>query len=101
MSKCPIDQHRAAAVDMTIGDSTDPSAISEMISLGSRLVIVKEKGVWQTQLADAIDPERSNPRIPNTQQKLLSRGSSDAMVGRTLLQAKRLGCCRPPLWSTR
>ena len=88
MSKRPIDKRRDAAIHMQVGDSTD-GAISEPVSFGDRLLIVKERSIWQVQLADAIDPQRSNPEIPNTHQKLLSRGSSDPLVGRTLLQAKR------------
>ncbi len=88
MIKRPIDHQRDAAISMQVGDATD-GAISEAISLGDRLLIVKEESIWQVQLADDIDPERSNSNIPNTHQKLLSRGSTDPLVGRTLLQAKR------------
>src|SRR5262245_15452219 len=88
--KRPIDVARDAAMSMEVGDATDTSSISEAVSLRDRLLIAKEQGIWQIHLADDIDPARTNERIPNTQQKLIARGSSDVLVGRTLLQAKRL-----------
>ena len=75
---------------MRVDDPTDQSPISEAISLEDRLLLIKEQGVWQVHLSDNIDPDRTNAHIPNTQQKLLARGCADALVGRTLLQARRL-----------
>ena len=75
---------------MEVGDEADQSAIMEMIALPGRMLIVKEQGLWQSQLADNIDPGRTNPAVPNMTQKLLPRGTTDPLVGRTLLQAKRL-----------
>lgn len=90
MTKRSIDQQRDAAVMMQVEDDSDISAIEDMISLPGRLLLIKEMGIWQTQLADNIDPGRTNPGIPNTMQKLLARGAADPLVGRTLLQAKVL-----------
>ncbi len=90
MEKRPIDHARDAAVTMEISDTNDPSPIREVISMPDRILIIKERSIWQIQLADEIDPDRTNPKIPNSQQKLMARGAADPLVCRTLLQAKRL-----------
>ena len=90
MTKRPIDQQRDAAVTMQVEDESDASAIEDVIPLPGRILLIKELGIWQTQLADNIDPGRTNAGIPNTMQKLLARGAADPLVGRTLLQAKVL-----------
>jgi hypothetical protein len=88
MTKRLIDRQRDAAVTMQIADESDTSAIEDMIPLPGRMLLIKKLGIWQAQLADNIDPGRTNPSIPNTMQKLLARGTADPLVGRTLLQAK-------------
>jgi hypothetical protein len=90
MPKRPIDEKREAAGSMDVGDESDRSPIREIIPLVDGMCVVKEQGLWLVQLADSVDPGRTNASIPNTQQKLVARGSSDPLVGRTLLQAKRL-----------
>ena len=62
----------------------------EMISTGERLLIVKEKGVYEVKLADQVDPERTNIATPNTVQRILPYGAGDAWIGATLLTAYRL-----------
>ncbi len=90
MTKRSIDQQRDAAVTMQVEDESDTSGIQDVIPLPGRMLLIKEMGIWQTQLADDIDPGRTNAGIPNTLQKLLARGAADPLVGRTLLQAKVL-----------
>lgn len=90
MTKRLIDRRRDAAVSMEISDESDRSPLREMIPLDGAMCIVKEKSIWQMRLADNIDPQRTNASIPNSRQKLMARGSSDPLVARTLLQAKRL-----------
>lgn len=90
VTKRPIDLSREAAAFMQVGDASDASGIREMMAVDGRMLIVKEGGIWQVQLADDIDPERVNPSIPNAQQKMLSVGTRDAIVCQTLLQAKVL-----------
>lgn len=90
MPKKPIDAIRDSAFFMNIDDPDDPSPLREIIPLSDMMLIVKDRSIWQVQLADAIDPERKNISIPNTRQKLMKRGVSDVLVCRTLLQAKHL-----------
>ncbi len=61
-----------------------------MISTGERLLIVKEKGVYEVKLADQVDPERTNIATPNIVQRILPYGAGDAWIGATLLTAYRL-----------
>lgn len=85
-----INERRDAAVLMTVGDETDEFAICEIMVVNDRMHLIKERGIWLVQLAGEIDPDRTNDKIPNTQQKLLARGALDPLVQRTLLQAKVL-----------
>ena len=67
----PIDKLRDGAVSIEIRTPGDDSAISEMISTGDRLLVVKGKGIYEIKLADQVDPERTNISAPNTIQKVL------------------------------
>jgi hypothetical protein len=88
--KQPIDRLRNAAISARIGCDGDESAISEIIAIGDSLYFVKEFGIYAMQLADQIDPERTNAAIPNVQQRILAIGSNDPIVARTLLTAHTL-----------
>lgn len=72
-----------------IGDEKD-QGISAMLSIDDSLIIITKKSIHEIKLADSVDPNRINPQIPDSQQCILSFGSDDALVGRTLLQAKVL-----------
>lgn len=72
------------------GDSTDGDAITDMFILDSRMVCILKHSIHAIVLADAVDPDRKNPAIRNTQQSLLNYGSDDPIVGRTLAQALAL-----------
>ena len=86
----PIDARRNSAFSGKVGSDGDDSAIHEMIPLGDFMYVVKERGVYSMQLADQIDPGRTNISVPNVQQKILPIGSSDPIVARTLLTAHTL-----------
>ncbi|MCR6732599.1 MAG: hypothetical protein NVV83_00135 [Afipia sp.] len=88
--KRPIDRIRESAMSMSVGTPDDQTPITEMIGLGGILYIIKEGGVYATQLADKIDPQRTNASVPNVQQRILSIGSSSELVGKTLLTAREL-----------
>lgn len=76
---------------LKIGEEGDGN-LSEMIPFEDfGMVVVTRKSVWRIMLADNIDPQRNNANIPrHIQERLLSYGSDDAIVGRTLLQGKEL-----------
>lgn len=85
----PIDQIRNAAGVWEVGTPED-GPIVEVLSTEKRLYFVKTKAVYSFQLADQIDPDRTNPNIPNTQQRELAIGSDNSAVARILLTAKKL-----------
>ncbi len=87
--KRPIDMIRDSALSMRVGAPED-GAICEMISIGDQLHIVSEHAIFAVQLADEIDPVRTNAAVPNTNQKVLSYGAKDAAVGRILLTARAM-----------
>lgn len=74
---------------MTIG-TEEEGKLTGFYKIGDRLLIVKEEAVYEFFFADAVDPERTNPAIPNTQQRVLGIGSSSILLGRTLLVADAL-----------
>lgn len=90
MNKRPIDLQRDGAGEMEVGTPDDPSALAAIFAIGGALYGIKESGVYLIKMADDIDPARSNPKIPNTQQRVLSVGSSSPLLGRTLLTAQGL-----------
>ncbi|MDP1525759.1 MAG: hypothetical protein Q8M20_08120 [Rhodocyclaceae bacterium] len=88
-SSRPIDQIRNSAMSMKVG-APDDGNITEMVSVSDRMLVVMERAIHVMQLADSIDPARTNISIPNTQQRLLSRGAGDPIVAKTLLTAQTL-----------
>lgn len=84
--KRPIDRIRESALSMQVGAPKD-GAISMMIDMGSALYVVKEHAIYAVQLADQVDPERTNVAVPNTQQRILSIGAHDPEVARIFLTA--------------
>ena len=77
MSKRPIDAIRDSAGSMAVGRGEEPSPITDFSVIDGRLHVVKERSIYQITMADAIDPERTDPSVPNTQQRVLSYGSSE------------------------
>lgn len=74
---------------MKIGEDGCGS-IGVMIDMQHSLYSIHEHAIYAMQLADQIDPQRTNAAVPNTQQKILSLGSKDPEVGRTYLTAHTL-----------
>ena len=73
----------------TLKNSDDGSPIREQIVLGDRLLSITEKCTYAIQMADQIDPGRTNPNLPhNFQQKLFDHGVSSELLCRSLLHAK-------------
>lgn len=85
----PIDKIRNSAMSMKVG-APDDGKITDMVSVSDRMLVVMERAIHVMQLADSIDPARTNISIPNTQQRLLSRGADDPIVAKTLLTAQVL-----------
>ena len=84
----PIHRLRESAGSMKITTPDDDTPIREMISTGERLLVVKDKAIYEVTLADQIDPERTNLAVPNTVQRVLSFGAQEAWVGKVVLIAR-------------
>jgi hypothetical protein len=90
----PIDLLRDSALQMDVGAENDRSPIREMCVIGGSMHVIKDQGIYRIQLADEIDPQRTNPAIPNTQQQVLSYGTDCTFVCQMLMTAKRLFDCK-------
>jgi hypothetical protein len=88
--KRPVDLIRDRGGSADIGNSED-GAIIEMENIAGRLLIIKERSVYELILADDIDPKRENPNLTPTSHRLVvSLGTQSEIFSRTFLQAKRL-----------
>src|SRR5271156_3019675 len=75
----------------SIHNSDDGSPIREMIVLGERMLLITDSCTYAVQVADQIDPGRTNPALPhNVQQKLFDRGVESELLCRSFLQAWRM-----------
>lgn len=87
--KRPIDIQREAALTINVSGD-DKSSIREVFSTSSTLYTIKNHSVFKIQLADDIDPERTNLNIPNMTQQVLLAGYENEVVARVLLMTKYL-----------
>ena len=74
---------------MTIG-APEEGSLEDFVQFDERLLVVNGQAVYEFILADMVDPDRTNPGIPNTHQRVLSIGADSPLLGRTLLTAKAL-----------
>lgn len=88
--KNTIDRQRESAITLEVGGEDDNSQIREFLSLSHALFTVTDLAVYRVLLADDIDPERTNPNIPNQSQKVIPSGYNDPIVAKILLTAKYL-----------
>lgn len=88
--KRPIDRIRESGGHADIGTIED-GAIMEMQNVGGRLLIIKERSIYEMIFADAIDPQRTNINLPPTIHKLIiDKGTESETVARTFLTAKTI-----------
>ncbi|MGA8611851.1 MAG: hypothetical protein WB760_09075 [Xanthobacteraceae bacterium] len=88
MNDRPIDKIRNSALTMTL--PADTGGITHMGEINGALHVIGGSAIYRMQLADEIDPERTNIAIPNTHQKVLSYGTDFPYVRQTLMTARRL-----------
>jgi hypothetical protein len=88
MSNRPIDKIRNSGGAMTL--PPDAGGITDMAEINGALHIIGGSAIYRVQLADEIDPHRTNIAIPNTHQKVLSYGTEFPYVRQTLMTARRL-----------
>jgi hypothetical protein len=85
-----IEKRRNRGGTVDIG-TKEEGAIVETININERLIIVKEKSIYEFVLADTLDPKRERPNLPSSvHTKILDRGSDDPVVARIFLTAKAL-----------
>ncbi|WP_282126673.1 hypothetical protein [Marinifilum flexuosum] len=88
--KKTIDRKRDSGGMADIGTKED-GAIVRMIKLGKRLIVLKERSIYEFMMADDVDPERTNINLPTNIQKLIiDKGSESEMVSRIFLTANTL-----------
>jgi len=85
-----IHRKRNAGGSFTVGDPNDMTPISDIFATDENLYVITSKAIYLVQLADNIDPARTNPNLPNSQKKVLNHGSENEIIGRVLLTAKIL-----------
>jgi hypothetical protein len=88
--KSALDRQRESAITLEVGGDDDNSQIREFLSLSHALFTITDLAVYRVLLADDIDPERTNPNIPNQSQKIIASGYNDPIVAKILLTAKYL-----------
>ena len=81
---------RDSAASIEVNPPDDDSPITGFIEVDDRLHVIKARGVYRLTFADEIDPDRKNPRIPNTVQRVLKMGSDSELLGKTLFTAQNL-----------
>lgn len=91
--KSDINRIRNSGGHTTVG-TEDEGAIMEMNNIAGRLLVIKERAIYEIVMADSIDPERTNANLPPMIQKIIiDRGTESEIVSRTLLTA--IGLFKP------
>jgi hypothetical protein len=73
----------------SLHNADDGTPIREMFELGRRLLMITDKCIYAVQMADQVDPGRTNAALPhNLQQKLFDHGVQSDLLCRSLLHAK-------------
>jgi hypothetical protein len=88
MNDRPIDKVRNSGLSITL--PADTGGITDMGEINGALHMIGGSAIYRVQIADEIDPERTNIAIPNTHQKVLSYGTDFPYVRQTLMTARRL-----------
>ncbi len=85
-----IDKIRDSSGSGEIGTSED-GGIESTMKIGERLLIIKERSIYEFIFADSIDPERTNVNLaPSIHKLIINQGQESEIVGKTLLTAKNL-----------
>jgi hypothetical protein len=80
MNERPIDKVRNSGLSITLPAGT--GGITDMGEINGALHMIGGSAIYRVQLADQIDPERTNIAIPNTHQKVLSYGTDFPYAGK-------------------
>lgn len=83
----PIDKVRNSAIRATL--PPDTGGISDMCEINGDLHMIGNKAIYRVQLADQIDPQRTNINVPDINQRVLPYGTEFPFTRKTLMQARR------------
>lgn len=87
--KRPIDHKRNSAVSFKLG--REHGAISEVVVIDNRMIIISDNAVHETQLADEIDPERCDINLPQViHRQILPYGNATSFIRETLAMGHAL-----------
>jgi hypothetical protein len=88
--KSPVDRIRESGGSIEIGTDAD-GAIMESLSMGDYLILIKERAIYQLDMADTVDPNRTNIGLPRMIPKLIiDKGTESPFVNKILLTAKSI-----------
>lgn len=86
----PIDRKREASGFDDIGTIED-GAILEMYNMDGKVIVIKEKALYEFVMADKVDPGKTNIKLPQTIQRLLvNHGANSEIVCSSFLTATKL-----------
>ncbi|MBL4673593.1 MAG: hypothetical protein JKX81_15135 [Arenicella sp.] len=88
--KHQIDRKRDGALTIELCDPDDGTPIRKLISVAGDLLAITDKSIFLTQLADDVDPERTNINVPNIHRKELNYGFKNEVVQRIFLLAEAM-----------
>ena len=80
---------RSGGFKFEIG-SGEEQGVSAFIEVDGKFLCLTNKSIHSIIMADVTDPNKTNPNIGHSQQKILPYGSDNHIVGRTLQQASIL-----------
>jgi hypothetical protein len=87
VKKIPMPQ-RDRGGHFELNNPDDGTPIREMFALGDALLLITEKCTYRMQVADQIDPDRTNPALPhNVTPKIFDHGVNSNLLCNTLLLA--------------
>ena len=90
MERRLVDKIRESGGHADIGTAED-GAIVGMKNYDGRLIILKEKAIYEMVFADSIDPDRTNENLAPTIHKLIiDKGADSLIVCKTFISAKTL-----------
>lgn len=58
-------------------DSKEDGGVVDMLSIGDRLIVIKDHSVYELLMADTVETERKTAKIPQLIQKKLIKKSPD------------------------
>ncbi|SHM89889.1 hypothetical protein SAMN05216524_10421 [Mucilaginibacter sp. OK098] len=85
-----VNDKRTKSGHFEVGDGDD-GAIMEMKDMQGKMLVIKERAIYEVSFADTIDPKREYPDLPaNVQKKLIDLGTESQLASKTYLMALKM-----------